>query len=355
MGLDRQKLLESAQRFLKKGQIRKAISDYEKLMADDPRNIRVRSKLADLYVRNNNIDRAIEEYVKLAKQYEAEDLSSRAISMYKRILTIRPKQIDVHYWLADLYKKEGLFGNAKVLYQNIIRLNPEDRVARNTITELDHTMVRVNPLHRADEASSVSQSNTQDSISQVDQPVLEASFVVDETLEADEPPSEEISDEEEIIELEDPIDHFSGTPESSGNNSEPAEKDPYFTHQEVDLDQDVSPEKDLESHYHLGIAYMEMGVVDKAITEFEAALGYDPKKIDCLVMLSRCYMEKGISDRSIFYLEKALQSEGLTRDESVRINKQLGKVYEACGMKDKAWQAFRRAGLTGGNPGRSNQ
>jgi tetratricopeptide (TPR) repeat protein len=102
------------------------------------------------------------------------------------------------------------------------------------------------------------------------------------------------------------------------------------------LTQTPSPEKDLESHYHLGIAYMEMDLIDKAILEFEAALGYNPKKVDCLVMLGLCYLEKGLFDRSLSYLEKASGIEGLREEEYNRINRELARVYKACGRKEKA-------------------
>lgn len=330
-----------------KGQIRKAISEYERLVADDPRNIRIRAKLADLYTRNSNIERAVEEYIQLAKQYEDEDLNYRAISMYKKVLTIRPKMIDVHYWLAELYKKESLFGNAKVLYQNIIRLNPEDQVARGAIREIDSAVVGPSRAQAEDEPRPIRPSDIEDNLPSHDQTNPEEPLTLDDILDVEESPSQKTSQTEEVLDLEEPL-------ELPPDNHLPAEDTnqnpggaPYFTHQKVDVVQEVSPEKDLESHYHLGVAYLEMGLIDEAIAEFEAAIGYGPKQVDCLVMLGHCYSEKRVFDRSIFYLEKALQLDGLTEQEHIRINKQLAKVYEACGMKDKAGQAFKRAGLHG--------
>ncbi|NIO04399.1 MAG: tetratricopeptide repeat protein [Proteobacteria bacterium] len=327
-----------------KGQIRKAISEYEKLVADDSRNIRIRTKLADLYARSNDIDRAVEEYVQLAKQYEEEDLNYRAISMYKKVLTVRPKMIDVHYWLADLYKKESLFGNARVLYQNIIRLNPEDQVARGAIQNIDKVVTGTHPVEAEGEIPSLGQPDSEDPVPSDRQPHLDEPLKRDEILDIDEPSSEKVLGEEEIFELEEPIEVPQENREPPGTNLQKTESELYLTHQKVEITQDVSPEKDLESHYHLGIGYMEMGLIDEAIVEFEAALGYSPKKVDCLVMLGQCYTEKGVFERSIFYLEKALQLDGLREEENIRINKQLAKVYEACGMKEKAGQAFKRAG-----------
>lgn len=350
MSIDRRRLLQSAQKFVMKGQIRKAISDYEKLVADDPKNIRIRTKLADLYVRNHDVDLAVEEYVQLAKQYEYEDLSYRAISMYKKVLTLRPKMINVHYWLADLYRKEGLVGNAKVLYHNIIKLNPQDQVARRGISEIDQILTAGTPLQRQNEVPTLVESPVHVSQEQTELP--EEPLILDDVLEAGTSSPEEITADRAIVELEDPLDLPAQTHESTENNEQDAENNPLFTHQKVDLDEHVSPEKDLESHYHLGIAYMEMDLIDQAIAEFEAALGYGPKRVDCLVMLGHCYTEKGVPDRSILYLEKALGLEGLTQEEHVRINKELGRVYETCGMKEKAGEAFKRAGLTPENSGR---
>lgn len=349
MALDRRKLLDNAQRLLKKGQIRKAISDYEKLVADDPRNVRIRSKLADLYVRNDNVDRAVEEYIQLAKQYETEDLNYRSISMYKKVLTLRPKRIDVHYSLADLYKREGLFGNAKVLYHNIIRLNPEEQRARRTIGEIDQAMVSTAPSTQgADRILSMDQSGDR-------RAGLEEPPKSDEVLEIDVPHSEEMTEDEEIIDLEEPLDLPIDNRQSAESNGQETGNSPSLTHQRVEVERHVSPEKDLESHYHLGIAYMEMELIDEAISEFKAALGYAPKKVDCLVMLGQCYMEKGVFDRSILYLEKASRLEGLTAQEYDRIKKELGKAYEATGREDKTGQAVKRPGSTGSNLANSNQ
>jgi len=45
------KILESAQRFVLKGQIDKAIKDYQQVVVLDPKEIRHRQRLAELLVR----------------------------------------------------------------------------------------------------------------------------------------------------------------------------------------------------------------------------------------------------------------------------------------------------------------
>lgn len=63
------------------------------------------------------------------------------------------------------------------------------------------------------------------------------------------------------------------------------------------------PDKDLELHYHLGIGYKEMGLIDYAIPEFELASEDPSMKFDCYVMLGECFKERGDSEQSIFQIQ----------------------------------------------------
>lgn len=129
-----------AKRLARRGQIRKAIDEYEKMMEDDTKNVRTRSKLADLYLRDHKVYRAIEQYMQVARLYEEGDLKSRAISIYRKILNLAPKRVSVYHRLAELYTEQGLLGNARAVYQEIIRLNPKDESARSAIFEIEKTI-----------------------------------------------------------------------------------------------------------------------------------------------------------------------------------------------------------------------
>jgi tetratricopeptide (TPR) repeat protein len=129
-----------AKRLARKGQIRKAIHEYKKMLEDDSKNVRTHSKLADLYLRDHKVDRAVEQYMQVARLYLEEDLKSRAISIYRRILNLAPNRVGVYHLLAELYTEQGLLGNARAVYQKIIRLNPKDESARSAIREIEKTI-----------------------------------------------------------------------------------------------------------------------------------------------------------------------------------------------------------------------
>ena len=58
--------MRNAERFLSQGKIRAAISEYEKVVENDPRDYSTLNTLGDLYVKNNEADEAVACYTKVA-------------------------------------------------------------------------------------------------------------------------------------------------------------------------------------------------------------------------------------------------------------------------------------------------
>jgi tetratricopeptide (TPR) repeat protein len=88
-------------------------------------------------------------------------------------------------------------------------------------------------------------------------------------------------------------------------------------------------EGDPHLHYHLGIAYREMELTDKAITEFTRALDQGHNSLDCLIMLGRCHFEKGLFKEAATFIHQALELEGLTREQIDLLRQQLEDVKVA--------------------------
>src|SRR5689334_1415666 len=106
------KLLESAQRFVLKGQIDKAIKEYQQIVALDPREIRFRQRLAELLVRDNRKEEAIAEYEGIGKHYAENSYFLKAIAVYKQIQRLDSSNATVSHTLAVLNQRQGLAGNA---------------------------------------------------------------------------------------------------------------------------------------------------------------------------------------------------------------------------------------------------
>ncbi|MBA4372417.1 MAG: hypothetical protein C0402_06100 [Thermodesulfovibrio sp.] len=87
-------------------------------------------------------------------------------------------------------------------------------------------------------------------------------------------------------------------------------------------------DEDSETHYNLGIAYKEMGLIDDAIKEFQSSRN-DPKRyIQSSTMLGVCYMEKSLYTLAIDVLKK-ITLEVTEKDESYwPVRFELAEAYE---------------------------
>jgi tetratricopeptide (TPR) repeat protein len=98
--------------------------------------------------------------------------------------------------------------------------------------------------------------------------------------------------------------------------------------------------EDYDTHYNLGIAYKEMGLIDEAIGEFQLA-SKDPKRsVECASMLGLCFLEKGMPQLAIKWYRKGLEMTEITADEHVGLLYDLGSAYVEVGDTDSAQKAF---------------
>jgi tetratricopeptide (TPR) repeat protein len=103
--------------------------------------------------------------------------------------------------------------------------------------------------------------------------------------------------------------------------------------------------EDHESHYDLGMAYMEMGLHDEAIEEFQIASKGGPMELKCLEMIALCYLEKNEPAAAARELDRALQLPGHGPEETISIRYNLGLANERLGNLDRALQHFEEVYL----------
>ena len=103
--------------------------------------------------------------------------------------------------------------------------------------------------------------------------------------------------------------------------------------------------EDHESHYDLGMAYMEMGLYDEAIGEFQTASKGGPMELKCLEMIALCYLEKSEPTEAARELQRALELPGHGPDETISIRYNLGIACERLGDLDRALQHFEEVYL----------
>jgi tetratricopeptide (TPR) repeat protein len=114
------KLLESVQKFIAKGQFDRAIKDYERIIALDPGDTRQRQRLAELLIRDNRKEEAVAEYEAIGKHYSDNAFYQKSIAVYKQVQKLDPANIKFTLALATLYEKQGLIGNALAEYNQAV-------------------------------------------------------------------------------------------------------------------------------------------------------------------------------------------------------------------------------------------
>jgi len=120
VSIDKGKLIDQAQKYIQKGQFDKAISEYQKVVEADSKDIRSRLKLGELYLKVGNNASAVNEYSAAAESYASDGFILQAIAVFKQLLKIDPSISDIYVKLAKLYKKQGLIADALAQYRIVI-------------------------------------------------------------------------------------------------------------------------------------------------------------------------------------------------------------------------------------------
>ncbi|HEX9137358.1 MAG TPA: DUF6584 family protein, partial [Nitrospirota bacterium] len=108
-------------------------------------------------------------------------------------------------------------------------------------------------------------------------------------------------------------------------------------------EQQVAKE-DADTHYNLGVAYKEMGLLDDAIGEFTLTPEEEQKFVQSRYMLGLCYMEKGEYQNAITEIQKALnysESSGGKHQERIGMHYDLGLAYQGAANREGALAQFQ--------------
>src|SRR5579859_1808233 len=105
-------------------------------------------------------------------------------------------------------------------------------------------------------------------------------------------------------------------------------------------------EEDLETHYNLGIAFREMGLLEEAISEFQkVAKATDKGKafqyaMQCCTLLGLAFMEKGQPSIAAIWYERALHTPGVDAESILALRYDLGVAQESAGDIEAALKSF---------------
>jgi hypothetical protein len=114
-----------------------------------------------------------------------------------------------------------------------------------------------------------------------------------------------------------------------------------------ELEEEVAAgDDDPETHYNLGVAFREMGLLDEAIAELQKVCNSIERgqpfaqPVQTYTWLAQCFLDKGVPAAAINWYEKALKIPGLDNEARLAINYELGSACETAMDKPAALRHF---------------
>ena len=87
-------------------------------------------------------------------------------------------------------------------------------------------------------------------------------------------------------------------------------------------------DEDYDSHYDLGIAYKEMGLIEEAIAEFQKALRGATHRIRAYEALGQCFIDRNDFETAVTVLGRALREPGMEDEDLIGVLYLLGFASE---------------------------
>lgn len=100
--------------------------------------------------------------------------------------------------------------------------------------------------------------------------------------------------------------------------------------------------EDCDTHYDLGIAYKEMGLLDDAVAEFKIATLSPSRQCIGEMMIGMCYLEKAEVPLAIEHFRRGLQAPQRTEHEELGLYYEIGNAYELLGDLAEALYYFQK-------------
>jgi pilus assembly protein FimV len=132
----------------------------------------------------------------------------------------------------------------------------------------------------------------------------------------------------------------------SASNGEPGPLKEVFEEFRAELGEMGVEDEDLETHYNLGIAFREMGLLEEAIGEFQKVAKANDRgrafryAMQCSTLLGLAFMEKGQPGIAAIWYERALLTPGLDTESKLALRYDLGVAQESAGDLDTALKSF---------------
>jgi tetratricopeptide (TPR) repeat protein len=270
----------------------------------------------------------------------------------------RGKLIDAYLELGDALFRSGEERKARAVYQRVLELAPDDPRARSAVESVSSmsppagsgaipAIPAPQPIADARPASAprppgrephVTTGNGAHSGSRISAPQARKPSPLDRSAAAN---GEFVDLGEWLRAGEGPKSTRMVAEEKPPTGDEQADFQEMLTRFKQGIADNVDDE-DYESHYDLGIAYKEMGLMDEAVAEFQKALRGTSNRVRSYEALGQCFVEKEQYQVAASVLSRAIALGEGDDHHLVGVLYLLGRATEALGRHGDALDYYQR-------------
>ena len=323
---------------------------YRQRLVENPKNFRIRIKLAELLLATGKKEEAVAEYCTAARLYLDHGFSPMAIAVYKKIIKIDPEHLDANLQLARIYQRENLFADAITYYQQVFELYQQSNQPNEALQVLEK-IIEIAPdkekfrrlIHRLFPDFQEAEKS------------IYSDIIIADHSEKNNGLEVNPAEEEDFFDLSAELSEELNTLNTDLNQEMPAMDD----EQDIGVEQvfltlkktfaeeiDKTAEDDINQqkfHYNMALAYNELGMTEQALEESNTALNYASFRVPTLLLRGRIFREKGDLQESLSQLQQGLRERGLRRQDFLTFKYESGLTFKQMDDPLRALESFREA------------
>jgi tetratricopeptide (TPR) repeat protein len=322
------------------------VAALEQAVADRPDDPAVHRALGEALCARGDRHRAADEFLFAAEAYEAQEAWQEAADVIARVVELeaddirhyqkavelayrtgsRSRMLDAYLALAHALRRMGEVEKAIAVYQRVTDHEPENQAARAALTELGVPSPVEAPVPPA-QAPVPKAPPAGGRPPAAAPPGRPADFVDLGSL---------VLDEATPRDTRMRIEGAKPTDDEQKNFEEMLAEFKRGIEQNLDAD-------DYQSHYDLGVAFKEMGLLDEAIAEFQKALRSAEGRLRTSEALGTAFFDKGQFGIAETVLRRAVDTEAGGDEAKIGLLYWLGRAAEAQGKAPEALRCYERA------------
>ena len=350
-----------------------------KLIEKEPSNSQYKKLIGNIYLKEGLVEKALDEMLPFIDEELQAGKWSEALKLLNNFKDINPEVVKPRFItiykgennkeaaiseireLTGVLESKNLLENALQLYKEILELDPSDEKAKDRIKELGKTLgIKPEPtIEESVEAilknaeiptakpappSAKVEEKFEEKLTEADfyaqQGLKEEAIKIYEELLSIAPDNDEIRKKLRALKSEERLEVKLSLPEEEMPTPTATEAELMGVFDKFKKGIDEKLGEDYESHYNLGIAYKEMGMIEEAIKELQVA-AKDPKKtVQSSIMLALCYMDKKLYPLAIKELKKNMESISPDDGSYIGIKFDLARAYEKNSEYDNALKLY---------------